>query len=58
MEKLVFYSMTDVLSVEFDVTVFGVSQQGMSCTCKVGTDLVGAACDEFDFQKCHFSVAA
>ena len=58
MEKLMFYSMAGILSVEFAVSVFGIAQQWMSCACKVGADLVGTACDEFNFQECHFPVAA
>ena len=56
MEKLVFYSMAGVLFVEFIVTVFGVSQERMTSSGQVGSDLMCSACDQFYFQECHFSI--
>ena len=51
-------SMADVLLIKFRISVFGVSKQWMSCSCKVSTNLVSTACDQLNFQKSYFSVAA
>ena len=51
-------SMADVLLIKFRISVFGISKQWMSCSCKVGTNLVSTACDQLNFQKSYFSVAA
>ena len=50
--------MADVLLIKFRISVFGVSKQWMSCSCKVSTNLVSTACDQLNFQKSYFSVAA
>lgn len=51
-------SMADVLLIKFRISVFGVSKQWMSCSCKMSTNLVSTACDQLNFQKSYFSVAA
>ena len=58
MLKLMPDSMADVLLIKFRISVFGVSKQWMSCSCKVSTNLVSTACDQLNFQKSYFSVAA
>ena len=51
-------SMADVLLIKFRISVFGVSKQWISYSCKVSTNLVSTACDQLNFQKSYFSVAA
>lgn len=47
-------SMADVLLIKFRISVFGVSKQWMSYSCKVSTNLVSTACDQLNFQKSYF----